>query len=464
MGSSDTNKTEGSKGFASPTSNTTYTPNQFFDVVLPHSSRAVIRIVGYLIRKVLGWTDEYGHSQQSQVRVSYDQLMEKLNFKNPSTVSEALKFATHYNFITCACQGHGYQKGSGHQNSLYELKWSERTGYVTDLAEFAGFYDEVSYFTYVPNEYFDCVLPNESEAVIKVVGKVMRNTIGWKGAKGGHRKRVDGISYSQFQEVLSSFSSIRKGINDAAKRNYIEVDEQGFFDKSGKRGPSTRYRIKWQDAAIYDETTLKSVAENDSKKCSNKIKQQNKTFKQQQPVVDPKLISQIKNYIPGLDEAVLLELVSLRSEPRVWKEIDAMKGGFRSFQDKAAFFVAALKNDYPLPDRYYQEREKKERAAAEARKGAEREREQADLYQVYAQDIRKVVEAEIERMSDEQLQQAKVEARRALLRDHPEARGWKAEVLEPMLEKMLRREIQQTLRLPGFTNWLEQNGHTAEAR
>ena len=53
-------------GFALPTSNTTYTPNQFFDVCLPHSSRGVVRLVGYLIRKTLGWCDEQGRPRGTQ--------------------------------------------------------------------------------------------------------------------------------------------------------------------------------------------------------------------------------------------------------------------------------------------------------------------------------------------------------------------------------------------------------------
>ncbi len=38
-------------GYPAPTSNTTYTPNQFFDVVLRHSSRGCVRLVAYMIRK-----------------------------------------------------------------------------------------------------------------------------------------------------------------------------------------------------------------------------------------------------------------------------------------------------------------------------------------------------------------------------------------------------------------------------
>jgi hypothetical protein len=63
-------------GFALPTSNTTYVPNQFFDVCLRHYSRGVVRLVGYVIRKTLGWCDAEGNPQHETVRFSYTELEE----------------------------------------------------------------------------------------------------------------------------------------------------------------------------------------------------------------------------------------------------------------------------------------------------------------------------------------------------------------------------------------------------
>src|SRR6266566_949756 len=63
-------------GFAPPTSNTTYTPNQFFDVCLPHASRGTVRLVGYLIRKTLGWCDAQGHPQNERHAVSYAEFID----------------------------------------------------------------------------------------------------------------------------------------------------------------------------------------------------------------------------------------------------------------------------------------------------------------------------------------------------------------------------------------------------
>ncbi|MDI1314746.1 MAG: hypothetical protein PSV43_21460, partial [Prosthecobacter sp.] len=65
------------QGFRPPSSNTTYTPNQFFDVVIPHFSRGVVRIVGYLIRKTLGWCDANGNPQEEEIEASYGELEHK---------------------------------------------------------------------------------------------------------------------------------------------------------------------------------------------------------------------------------------------------------------------------------------------------------------------------------------------------------------------------------------------------
>src|SRR5438552_16827235 len=64
-------------GFALPTSNTTYTPNQFFDVCLRHHSRGVVRLVGYMIRKTLGWCVAHGNPQHETVPISYNELEKK---------------------------------------------------------------------------------------------------------------------------------------------------------------------------------------------------------------------------------------------------------------------------------------------------------------------------------------------------------------------------------------------------
>jgi hypothetical protein len=65
------------EGFASLQSNTTCCPNQFFDVVLPHFARGVVRLVGYVIYRTFAWSDRDGRPISKQHQVSYRELIEK---------------------------------------------------------------------------------------------------------------------------------------------------------------------------------------------------------------------------------------------------------------------------------------------------------------------------------------------------------------------------------------------------
>ena len=110
-------------GYPKPTSNTTYTPNQFFDVVLPHSSRGVVRLVGYMLRKILGWSKPDGSPQNPQVRVSYSELTSEAGISRGAirdSIDEALKSR----FITCVTEGNRHHRD---QSAASALSRSVRT-------------------------------------------------------------------------------------------------------------------------------------------------------------------------------------------------------------------------------------------------------------------------------------------------------------------------------------------------
>src|SRR5947209_1133669 len=86
-------------GFTLPTSNTTYTPNQFFDVCLRHSSRGAVRLVGYMIRKTLGWCDAEGRPQAEQHAISYADL-ERAGISR-EMIRSAIAEAERGHFIRC---------------------------------------------------------------------------------------------------------------------------------------------------------------------------------------------------------------------------------------------------------------------------------------------------------------------------------------------------------------------------
>src|SRR5438309_1443952 len=118
-------------GFALPTSNTTYAPNQFFDVCLPHYPRGVVRLVGYIIRKTLGWCDENGQPLAERHAISYAELVEKAGISR-GTIRGVIKQAVEAHFIRCTRQPNAKKAGVASTTGQYELRWDERSDYLKD--------------------------------------------------------------------------------------------------------------------------------------------------------------------------------------------------------------------------------------------------------------------------------------------------------------------------------------------
>ena len=81
---------------------------------------------------------------------------------------------------------------------MYELKWDDRPEYLKDPRQFRGFFAGEGNRTYIPNQFFDVVIPNEKLAVVKVVGAVIRFSIGFQN-KWGHRLQKVALSYQHNQ-------------------------------------------------------------------------------------------------------------------------------------------------------------------------------------------------------------------------------------------------------------------------
>jgi hypothetical protein len=156
---------ESFEGFAPPTSNTTYTPNQFFDVCLPHYSRGCVRLVAYLIRKTLGWCDEQGNPQSELHLVSWSDF-QKAGISR-SMIRAAIDEAVRGHFIRCLRSPKGKAPGQAAQSGLYELNWDEHSEYIKDPKEFKGFFAGEGNRTYIPNQFFDHVVIHEPLAVVE---------------------------------------------------------------------------------------------------------------------------------------------------------------------------------------------------------------------------------------------------------------------------------------------------------
>jgi hypothetical protein len=268
---------------------------------MPYSSRGVVRLVAYMIRKTLGWCDEDGNPQHATVEFSYSEL-EKYAGLSHSMIRLALNEATKAGFIHCLREGSAKTKDSFGQSSSFELAWDEGSQYVKDPTKFKGFYAGDGNRTYIPNQFFDELIPKESLATIQVVGSIIRFSIGFVNKYGYRRQRV-ALSYLDIQRYgkIASPRIVSTSIKNAIAKSYIECVEEGYFDPNGgMHSRSAHYALKWASngrsspitpkseagadhSEKYSGITPKSVAVDHSEKCSGiQIKQINKTLKQQE--------------------------------------------------------------------------------------------------------------------------------------------------------------------------------------
>lgn len=240
---------EAFQGYPEPTANTLYCPNQFFDVVLPHSSRGVVRLVGYMLRQILGWSDADGRPQEPTVGVSWSELERNAGISN-GAISEAINEAIAGRFIRCLRPGRPHSPGQVAVPALYELCWDDSGEYLTAPNEFRGFYAGNGNLTYIPNAFFDHTLKTEPLSVIRVVGTIIRNTIGWQTHYGFRRQRVE-MSYTELQRRTHlSRPALNTALQQAIAHNHVDRLEAGYFDtQAGRDSKAATYGLKWQGSA-----------------------------------------------------------------------------------------------------------------------------------------------------------------------------------------------------------------------
>ena len=247
------------QGYSLPTSNTTYTPNQFFDVVLPNGSRGVVRLVAYMIRKTLGWSDEDGNPQETQIHFSYRELEQKAGIGH-SMIRTAIDEAVAARYICCIQAGTVNTPGTLGSPALYELNWDHRGDYITDPAAFEGFFSANGNLTYIPNDFFDHTIPTEPLALVRVIGAIIRYTIGFQTHFGFRRQKI-AMSITEIQKKtgIKGRQHIVHALQEGIARNHIVRLEMGFFDPAaGKESQPSVYGIKWLEALPASETRRQS--------------------------------------------------------------------------------------------------------------------------------------------------------------------------------------------------------------
>jgi hypothetical protein len=261
----------GFQGFEPITANFLYCPNQFFDVCLSQcNSRGVVRVVAYVLRQQLGWIDEQGNLINKDVTVTYDDLIQKAGVSN-GAIGDAIDAAVALGFLRCTREPRPHARNQTAQNGTYELCWDRSGQYITDLKSFRGFHAG-SHFTPVPNQFFDDILPNEPLANVKVVGAVIRHTIGYE-TKFGQRKQRAALSHSFLAQYthLSEGKILNGAVQSSLAKGYIQCVEQGSFDPRGREfGKASHYAMSWRQQATSAGSSPKRPVKNSGSHRSKK--------------------------------------------------------------------------------------------------------------------------------------------------------------------------------------------------
>ncbi len=244
-------------GYPAPTSNTTYVPNQFLDVVIRRSSRGTVRLVGYMLRRILGWSNADGSPRETQVQFSYNELMEGANISR-GAIREAIDEALKSRYIVCLQEGVRSSQGAFGQSAIYELNWDESEEYITDPSTFRGFYAGNGNRTYIPNAFFDHTIRSEPLAVTKVVGAIIRHTIAFQD-KFGFRRTHKALSFDDLLRItrLNSRSTLNDTIKSALTNRHIIRLEVGTFGNGGDH--KSTYGLCWEDG--FQKPTLETAAD-----------------------------------------------------------------------------------------------------------------------------------------------------------------------------------------------------------
>lgn len=373
-------------GYPAPTSNYTYMPNQFFDVVLPHFSRGAVRLCAYIARENLGWVDRFGKPQEVAVYISRSVLAREVNISN-GAMSSSIKELIDGRVIVCV-QPSCCETGEG---GFYMLRWDKTKLYTRNPEKFQGFCARGGNMTHIPNLYLDYTVREEPLSVVQVVGAVFRNTVGYKD-EDGWRRRTVALSQKDIMHQMNivSVATVNAALKKAILGGHLVESSPGIFDTdAGRKSTAAVYAIHWSDGWTGERPPTKSVVAPSTKnvavthykkRSDIETKEETKLIKQQQQLSTTSDVGVSKGGTP--DDSIAAALRAVGFERRVAAEIMAaypaeiIRSQLEYFPHRAkaenpqGMLRRAIENNWTPPASYQNkiEEQKKQDQADEARR------------------------------------------------------------------------------------------------
>lgn len=354
------------RGFEPLTGNFIYCPNQFFDVCLPHCSRGAVRLVGYMLFRTLGWLDGNGCPVEENISVTYRDLIIHAGISRGG-IADAIDEAMEGGFISRTHIGRAKSKGKTAQTARYTLRWNTASAYTRDYEVFSGFYAGEGNRSPIPNAFFELLLPQEGLAVTKVVGTVLRHTIGYQNRFGGRRSEAP-LSYTFIQQFanLKSKSKLAAALRRSLAAGYIRCIDPGQFGPDTTKRKAATYALIWLEKAVprpigskkepatsdrfKKGTRIGSIREPaDRFKKGTKVKTAEKyTLKQQQPAVVLNSQSYELLRTAGIGTRAAEKLAAQVSHDRIRQQIEWLP--FRNAgENPAGMLRRAIEEQWPEP-------------------------------------------------------------------------------------------------------------------
>lgn len=146
-----------------------------------------------------------------------------------------------------ATNGHGPHRAKRAQGDRNQNEKDERT--EQPPRPYAGFRRPTANFVRCPNQYLDLCVPHCSLHVARLVGYMIRETIGWTGRNGQPRREKVSVSYNELvKHARVSRAKLRGALNEAVELRFIRCVTPPRQQTAGVSARSGVYVLRWDES------------------------------------------------------------------------------------------------------------------------------------------------------------------------------------------------------------------------